>query len=53
MWWILREINGKLIKTSSSVQMNGGTEWRRLNDEEVKDVLSHYEYKEVKLKKAA
>jgi hypothetical protein len=33
--------------------MNGGTEWRRLNDEEVKDVLSHYEYKEVKLKKAA
>ena len=50
---VFREINGKLIKTSSSVQMNGGTEWRRLNDEEVKDVLSHYEYKEDKLKKAA
>jgi hypothetical protein len=50
---VYREIGDKLIKTSSSVQMNGGTEWVLLNDEEVKDVLSHYEYKEVKLKEAA
>ena len=48
-----REINGELVKTSTSVPMNGGKEWRRLNDEEVQDVLSHYEYNEVENKEAA
>jgi len=50
---VMRLINGKYIPTTTDALMNGGKEWFRLNDEEIKDVLSHYEYNEVETKEAA